>query len=127
MTTVVAAAGYPHAVRTGDVIQLPPDEEGIEVFHGGTARDPLTNDLVTAGGRVLCAVGLGGAVVLAEPLDQLDLLLRHDLDRPHQDDEQEEGDAEQDDGVEINHARVTSNTMPSAATTRTLVPIGSVS
>ena len=65
VTTVVAAAGYPHAVRTGDVIQLPPDEEGIEVFHGGTARDPLTNDLVTAGGRVLAVTAVASSLIEA--------------------------------------------------------------
>jgi len=53
VTTVVAAAGYPDKPRTGDVIQLPPHEKDVEVFHAGTARDPSTNQLVTAGGRVL--------------------------------------------------------------------------
>ena len=53
VTTVVAASGYPDAVRKGDVIQLPPPEEGVEVFQAGTALDPVTNELVTAGGRVL--------------------------------------------------------------------------
>src|SRR5436190_9381430 len=38
VTTVVAASGYPDKVRKGDVIQLPPNEEGVEVFHAGTAR-----------------------------------------------------------------------------------------
>ncbi len=63
------------------------------------------------------------AVVLAEPLDDLDLLLRHDLDRPHEHDQQEHGETDEDD---IAHARVTSSTMPSAPTTRTLVPAGIV-
>ena len=40
--------------------------------------------------------GLGGAMVLAEPLDDLHLLLRHDLHRLHQDDEQEQRDGEED-------------------------------
>jgi phosphoribosylamine--glycine ligase len=53
VTTVVAAAGYPDKPRTGDVIQLPPAEKDVEVFHAGTARDPSTNQLVTAGGRIL--------------------------------------------------------------------------
>ena len=53
VTTVVAAAGYPDKPRTGDVIQLPPPEEGVEVFHAGTAWDPASGELVSAGGRVL--------------------------------------------------------------------------
>lgn len=53
VTTVVAASGYPDAVRKGDVIKLPPPEEGVEVFQAGTTLDPATNELVTAGGRVL--------------------------------------------------------------------------
>src|SRR5258705_962395 len=51
VTTVVAAAGYPNKVRTGDVIELPPAAEGVEIFHAGTARN-VSNELVTAGGRV---------------------------------------------------------------------------
>jgi phosphoribosylamine--glycine ligase len=58
VTTVIAAAGYPNKVRTGDVIHLPPNEEGVEVFHSGTARDPSTNELVTAGGRVLAVTAV---------------------------------------------------------------------
>ena len=56
---VMAAAGYPDAVRTGDVI------EGLQraatlpgkIFHAGTAV--ADTGVVTSGGRVLCAVGLG--------------------------------------------------------------------
>ena len=53
VTTVIAAAGYPDKPRTGDVVQLPPAEEGVEIFHAGTGRDPASGELVTAGGRVL--------------------------------------------------------------------------
>ena len=63
--------------------------------------------------------GLGGPMVPAEPLEDLDLLLRHDLDRLHDDDQQEQGNDEECVG---RHAGVTSSTMPSAPTTRTLVP-----
>ncbi|HUJ60290.1 MAG TPA: phosphoribosylamine--glycine ligase [Kofleriaceae bacterium] len=56
---VVAAAGYPGAVRTGDPIggldDVPPD---VMVFHAGTTRD-LAGRLVTAGGRVLGVTALG--------------------------------------------------------------------
>jgi phosphoribosylamine--glycine ligase len=53
VTTVVAAAGYPDAPRTGDPITLPAvGDEGVILFHAGTARD-ARGQLVTAGGRVL--------------------------------------------------------------------------
>jgi phosphoribosylamine--glycine ligase len=70
VTTVVAAAGYPHQVRTGDVIELPPSEEGVEVFHAGTARDPSTNDLVTAGGRVLAVTAVASSLIEAAELSR---------------------------------------------------------
>jgi len=63
---VLAAGGYPDAVRKGDVIhgldtaaQLPG-----KVFHAGTALSG--DDVVTSGGRVLCAVGLGATVLAAQ-------------------------------------------------------------
>jgi phosphoribosylamine--glycine ligase len=63
---VLAAGGYPDAVRKGDVIhgldaaaQLPG-----KVFHAGTAL--AGDDVVTNGGRVLCAVGLGATVLAAQ-------------------------------------------------------------
>jgi len=63
---VLAAGGYPDAVRKGDVIhgldaaaQLPG-----KVFHAGTTlRD---GKVVTSGGRVLCTVGLGATVEAAQ-------------------------------------------------------------
>jgi len=63
---VLAAGGYPDTVRKGDVIhgldaaaKLPG-----KVFHAGTA---LSGDaVVTSGGRVLCAVGLGDTVRAAQ-------------------------------------------------------------
>ncbi|MBI1808632.1 MAG: phosphoribosylamine--glycine ligase, partial [Gemmatimonadetes bacterium] len=57
VTTVVAAGGYPGAVRSGDVIALPPDEEGVTVFHAGTRRD-ASGALVTAGGRVFAVTAV---------------------------------------------------------------------
>ncbi|EFK11466.1 phosphoribosylamine--glycine ligase [delta proteobacterium NaphS2] len=59
---VMAAGGYPVAYQKGDVITgLPETEaEGVKVFHAGTA---LNNDqVVTSGGRVLCATALGSSV-----------------------------------------------------------------
>jgi phosphoribosylamine--glycine ligase len=63
---VLAAGGYPETVRKGDLIhgldaaaRLPG-----KVFHAGTAL--RGNDVVTHGGRVLCAVGLGETVRAAQ-------------------------------------------------------------
>jgi phosphoribosylamine--glycine ligase len=63
---VMAAGGYPDAYRTGDEIR------GLDVaarlpgkvFHAGTRQ--LGGAIVTAGGRVLCAVGLGNSVGAAQ-------------------------------------------------------------
>lgn len=59
---VIAAGGYPEAYKKGLKIDgLPDVEDGAsKVFHAGTA---LAGDaVVTAGGRVLCVVGLGASV-----------------------------------------------------------------
>ncbi len=61
VTVVVAAAGYPGAVRTGDVI-TGADRPGI--IHAGTARR-ADGALLSAGGRVLCGVGLGADLAAA--------------------------------------------------------------
>jgi phosphoribosylamine--glycine ligase len=59
---VMAAEGYPDQYRRGDIItgldaaaRLPG-----KVFHAGTSQ--LDTGVATAGGRVLCAVGLGSAM-----------------------------------------------------------------
>ena len=52
VTTVVAAEDYPGQPQTGDMIGLPTLEDGVEVFHAGTALNSA-GDLVSAGGRVL--------------------------------------------------------------------------
>jgi len=64
VTVVIAAEGYPAAPAGGDVItvgELPagalPAGSGGYLLHAGTARDG--DSLVTAGGRVLNAVGSG--------------------------------------------------------------------
>jgi phosphoribosylamine--glycine ligase len=50
---VLAARGYPETPEAGSVIRLPDDwEEGVVVFHAGTARR-ADGALVAAGGRVL--------------------------------------------------------------------------
>ncbi len=63
---VLAAGGYPASYPSGDVIS------GLEtnqltdrkVFHAGTAEKD--GNIVTAGGRVLCAVALGNSVTEAQ-------------------------------------------------------------
>jgi phosphoribosylamine--glycine ligase len=56
---VLAAGGYPDAYQKGAVISgLPGQEhEDSKVFHAGTKQ--IGDDIVTAGGRVLCACALG--------------------------------------------------------------------
>jgi phosphoribosylamine--glycine ligase len=63
VTTVVAAAGYPDAPRTGDEIDLSAMPDDVIVFQAGTALAP-DGVLRTAGGRV-CAV-TGVAATFAE-------------------------------------------------------------
>jgi phosphoribosylamine--glycine ligase len=59
---VLAAAGYPADYPKGDVISLP-ENDGTDrkVFHAGTKLNEA-GDVVTAGGRVLCATALGNTV-----------------------------------------------------------------
>ncbi|MDP2784766.1 MAG: phosphoribosylamine--glycine ligase [Sulfurimicrobium sp.] len=62
---VLAAAGYPDSPRKGDAITgLPKPEEGAHVFHAGTAQH--NGQVVTSGGRVLCATALGDSVRQAQ-------------------------------------------------------------
>jgi phosphoribosylamine--glycine ligase len=63
VNVVLAAAGYPDDPRRGDSIEVPPESEDQLLFHAGTALDG--GDLVTAGGRVLNAVGLGASLAQA--------------------------------------------------------------
>ena len=59
---VLAAGGYPDSYQKGKVIHGldAADSETQKVFHAGTALSGA--DVVTAGGRVLCVVGLGESV-----------------------------------------------------------------
>ncbi len=63
---VLAAAGYPADYPKGDVISLP-ENDGTDrkVFHAGTKLND-NNEVVTAGGRVLCATALGNSVSEAQ-------------------------------------------------------------
>jgi len=62
---VLAAGGYPASYHKGDVITgLPAETPTSKVFHAGTTeRD---GQIVTNGGRVLCAVALGDTVAAAQ-------------------------------------------------------------
>jgi phosphoribosylamine--glycine ligase len=84
---VLAAGGYPETARSGDVI------EGLaaaarlpgKVFHAGTRLEGAR--VLTSGGRVLCAVGLGDTVRAAQrqayellaPIRFTGLQYRHDI------------------------------------------------
>jgi phosphoribosylamine--glycine ligase len=60
VTVVLASAGYPESSSKGDPVSgLDAVGSDVEVTHAGTARDPDSGDLVTAGGRVLNVTGLG--------------------------------------------------------------------
>ena len=63
---VLAAGGYPDTYQKGAVIYglEHADSDGAKIFHAGTALD--NGDVVTAGGRVLCATALGETVAEAQ-------------------------------------------------------------
>ncbi len=62
---VMAAAGYPDAPRNGDVISgIPEETPDCVTFHAGTTL--ADGKLTTSGGRVLCVVGLGDSVRMAQ-------------------------------------------------------------
>ena len=66
LCVVLAANGYPGSYDKGDAISGLPDgeTEGEKVFHAGTKLNG--DDVVTAGGRVLCATALGNTVTEAQ-------------------------------------------------------------
>lgn len=65
MGVVMAAAGYPDDPRKGDVISgIPEETADCITFHAGTTL--IEKQLTTNGGRVLCVVGLGDTVKLAQ-------------------------------------------------------------
>jgi phosphoribosylamine--glycine ligase len=63
---VLAAANYPDTPKKGDVIHGLPQQaaDDAHVFHAGTAE--ANGQVVTAGGRVLCATALGDTAKLAQ-------------------------------------------------------------
>ncbi|UTF61512.1 phosphoribosylamine--glycine ligase [Gilvimarinus sp. DA14] len=84
---VLAAGGYPGSYNKGDVISGLPETEtdGEKVFHAGTAEKD--GQVVTNGGRVLCATALGDTVSeaqqrayqLADKIQWQDVYLRRDI------------------------------------------------
>jgi phosphoribosylamine--glycine ligase len=62
---VMAAGGYPDSPKKGDVISGIPAETAESVtFHAGSVLE--NGALKTSGGRVLCVVGLGDSVKVAQ-------------------------------------------------------------
>ena len=86
---VLAAGGYPGAYKGGDVItglrSAAADAQDQKVFHAGTAQQE--GNVVTSGGRVLCATAMGSSVAdaqkkayaLASEIHWNDLYLRNDI------------------------------------------------
>ena len=63
---VIAAGGYPDEPRKGDVVRGLDRAAALpgKLFHAGTALKD--GQVVTSGGRVFCAVGLGDTVLAAQ-------------------------------------------------------------
>ena len=63
---VLAAGGYPDSYAKGQIISGLPTHDSAEskVFHAGTAQ--ISDDVVTNGGRVLCACALGNSIQEAQ-------------------------------------------------------------
>ena len=63
---VMAANGYPDSYAKGELIKnIPPESPTGKVFHAGTTADADGN-ILSSGGRVLCAVGLGEDIKSAQ-------------------------------------------------------------
>ncbi len=64
---VLAAGGYPGAYDRGHVISGLPAQDPVDakIFHAGTALDD-DGQVITAGGRVLCACALGSDILAAQ-------------------------------------------------------------
>ena len=63
---VLAAKGYPGPYAKDEVIRnIPAEQESSKLFHAGTLTDRQGN-IVTNGGRVLCAVSLGDNIQQAQ-------------------------------------------------------------
>jgi phosphoribosylamine--glycine ligase len=63
---VLAANGYPNSYVKGDIIKgIAPADSKSKVFHAGTVNDDKGN-IVSSGGRVLCAAALGDTLLDAQ-------------------------------------------------------------
>lgn len=63
VTVVMAAAGYPGDIRSGDVLNgvaIADAMVDVDVFHAGTRR--VDGEFVTSGGRVLSVTGVGSDI-----------------------------------------------------------------
>ncbi|MFP6901018.1 MAG: phosphoribosylglycinamide synthetase C domain-containing protein, partial [Opitutales bacterium] len=59
MVVVLASEGYPESYPKGEVIRAPGNlPEGTQLIHAGTAQNEA-GEIITSGGRVLGAVGIG--------------------------------------------------------------------
>ncbi len=84
---VLAAAGYPGAYPKGDIIEGldGADSADAKIFHAGTAEKD--GNVITAGGRVLCATALGATVseaqrkayILADKIRWKGMFMRRDI------------------------------------------------
>ena len=84
---VLAAGGYPADYAKGDVISGLDEAAKLDgkVFHAGTALKD--GEVVTSGGRVLCATALGNSVTeaqqqayqLVKAIDWKDVYFRNDI------------------------------------------------
>ncbi len=63
VSVVLASAGYPGEFRKGDLISLPTPQEDARYFFAGVGSDGV--GLLTQGGRVLAATGVGTSVAEA--------------------------------------------------------------
>ena len=61
---VLAAKGYPDSYTKGETISLPSESDDCKVFHAGTIIEG--GNVVSSGGRVLCATALGESTKKAQ-------------------------------------------------------------
>jgi phosphoribosylamine--glycine ligase len=86
VTTVVASEGYPDKPRKGGIVELPPREPNVHVFHSGTGVDAGGN-LIATGGRVFAVTAVAptlddarrASVLAAESIRLEGKQLRHDI------------------------------------------------
>ena len=87
MVVVLASKGYPESYPKGEIITIPSTlPENTDLIHAGTKQNE-TGDIVSAGGRVLGAVGCGPtlseaaerAYALCKSIDFTSKYLRRDI------------------------------------------------